>query len=225
MVITQETLQEYLSMLRIRYGVEVVEKSSSAFMRAIGKLMFFNKGFMTDYITTIGSRVYWPNMEQMYMHPDRAFGAVFHEAQHAADYRWNPFIFVLTYLAPQVFFILALISVLAIFFGNWWLFGLLALLFLLPLPAIGRAILEMRASSCEMALNLWRYGEQTISVKHMEGLVARFTGPDYYYMLPSRKLVEWLAYRYLGKINSSNGGHTSLQQITLSFRQRHGLKV
>jgi hypothetical protein len=218
-------LQEYLVTIRRRYGVEVVEKTTSRFMRVLAVLLFFNKKFLTEYITTIGGTIYWPNVEQMYMYPDRAFGALFHETQHAADYRWSPFLFVTTYLSPQIACLLSCLSVLSVVFGVWWLLWLLALLFLLPLPSVGRAVWEMRASSAEMALNLWKYGEQTISEVRMSGLVRRFTGPDYYFMLPFGKLVEWLAYRYLGKINSTHGTHTEVQKVTLGFLQRHGLKV
>jgi hypothetical protein len=224
MVVTQEMLQEYLALVRRRYGVEVVEKTTSRLMRMLAPLLFFNKTFLTGYITTIGATIYWPNVEQMYMHPDQAFETLFHEVQHAADYRWCPSIFVVTYLVPQICALLAIGAVLAAVLNPWWLLWLLALLFLLPLPAVGRAIWEMRATSSSMALNLWKYGEQTISEKRMSGLVARFTGPDYYFMLPSRKLVEWLAYRYLGKVNETHGTHTTVQGVTLAFLQRHGLK-
>jgi hypothetical protein len=225
MVVTQEVLQEYLALMRRRYGVEIEEKTTSRFMRTLGRLMFFNKTFLTGYITTIGATIYWPNLEQVFMHPDQAFDTLFHEVQHAADYRWCPFVFVTTYLAPQIFFALAIFAVLATVLGNWWLLWLAALLFFLPLPSVGRAVWEMRASSTSMALNLWKHGEQTISEKQMDRLVERFSGPDYYYMLPSRKIVEWLVYRYLGKINETSGTHTEVQRVTRGFLERHGLRV
>jgi len=224
MVVTQEVLQEYLAIMRRRYGVEVVEKTTSPFMRMLARVLFFNKTFLTDYVTTIGATIYWPNVEQMYMHPDQAFETVLHEVQHAADYRWCPFVFVTTYLMPQVFAPLAVMAALAAVLGPWWLLWLLALLFLLPMPSIGRAIWEMRGSAAQMAFNLWKYGEQTISEKRMARLVDRFTGPDYYFMLPSRKLVEWLVYRYLGKVNETYGTHTTVQRVTLGFLQHHGLR-
>jgi hypothetical protein len=218
MVITQELLREYLEQARLRYGVEVVEKTSSKFMRMLATLMFFNKTFLNGYITTIGTRIYWPNVEQMYMHPDTAFGVLFHEIQHAADFKNSPAFFVTTYLAPQIFFLITIVAILAAFFGNVWLLWLLAILFLLPMPAIGRAIWEMRGTSCGMALRAWDNIE--ISDVYVKAVVGRFTGPDYYFMLPSKKLVVWLLNRYKKRI--SEGGLTEVQKNTYAFLQQHG---
>ena len=140
MVVTQEVLKDYLDQARRYYGVEVAEKTTSRFMRLLATLMFFNKTFLNGYITTIGTTIYWPNLEQMYMHPDAAFGTLFHEVQHAVDYRGASVFFVGTYLGPQILFLLALLSLLALAFGNLWLLWLLAILCLLPLPSIGRVL-------------------------------------------------------------------------------------
>ena len=221
MVVTQETLQEYLSQARRRYGVEVVEKTTSKFMRVLATLMFFNKTFLEGYITTIGATIYWPNIEQMYMHPDQAFGGLFHEIQHAADFRRAPGFFVSTYLGPQILVFAAIVSLLSLLLGNFWLFWLLAILFLAPIPSIGRTIWEMRGTSCGIALRIWNGIE--ISDAYKEAVVDRFTGPDYYYMMPFDKIVLWLFERYKKRISA--GQFTDAQKFTHTFMQQHGIVV
>jgi hypothetical protein len=219
MVVTQEVLREYLDQARRYYGVEVTEKTASKFMRLLATLMFFNKSFLNGYITTIGTTIYWPNLEQMYMHPDAAFGTLFHEVQHAVDYRRASVFFVGTYLGPQILFLLALLSLLALALGNLWLLWLLAILFLLPLPSIGRAVWEMRGTSCGIAMRVWE--NHDFPDAYTDAIVDRFTGPDYYYMLPSRKLVMWLFSRYKNRVLS--GKLTEAQKFTYTFLERHGM--
>jgi hypothetical protein len=221
MVITQEMLQEYLAQARRRYGVEVVEKTTSRFMKILAKILFFNKTFLDGYITTIGATIYWPNLEQMYMHPDTAFGTLFHEIQHASDFRRTPGFFVLTYLAPQIMVLISIMALLSLPFGKLWLLWLLAVLFLAPLPSIGRSIWEMRGTSCGIALRIWEGLE--ISDAYLDAVVDRFVGPDYYYMLPMESLVRKLFNRYKNRVLS--GKFTDAQKMTYTFLQQHGKMV
>lgn len=219
MFVTQETLQEYLSQARRRYGVEVVEKTTSRFMRLLAAPMFFNKKFLNGYITTIGATIYWPNMEQMYMHPDTAFEVLFHEIQHAADFRKAPGFFVTTYLSPQILFLISIFSIFALLFGGHWLLWLLAILFLAPIPSIGRAIWEMRGTSCSIALGIWNNTE--ISDTYIDATIDRFKGSDYYFMMPSKRVVVWLFNHY--KKNILAGKLTDAQKMTYAFLQQHGM--
>ena len=45
------------------YDFKIKYKNESLFMKVIGFLLFFNKTFMTNYITTIGSTIYYPSRE------------------------------------------------------------------------------------------------------------------------------------------------------------------
>ena len=217
MFVTQEVLQEYLNQARRRYGVEVVEKTTSRFMRLLAALMFFNKKFLNGYITTIGATIYWPNIEQMYMHPDAAFRVLFHEIQHAADFRKSPAFFVITYLSPQILFLISIFSILALFLGSYWLLWILAILFLAPIPSIGRAIWEMRGTSCGIAVSSWDNTE--ISDAYMESVIDRFMGSDYYFMMPSKRVVVWLFNHYKKSILA--GKLTEAQKMTQAFLQQH----
>lgn len=52
--VLDETVEEFPKFL-------VVKKSESRFMKLIAWLLFFNKTFMTGYVTTIGNRMYVPD--------------------------------------------------------------------------------------------------------------------------------------------------------------------
>ena len=43
---------------------KIVSKQDSKLMRILGKILFFNKDFMTRYITVIGNTVYVPSKTQ-----------------------------------------------------------------------------------------------------------------------------------------------------------------
>lgn len=69
----------------------IVNKSESRFMRFLSRLLFFNKAFMTGYVTTIGRTIYCPDGQI-------SDATRLHELQHVADYRkYGPW-FVLSYL-------------------------------------------------------------------------------------------------------------------------------
>jgi hypothetical protein len=70
---------------------KIVAKEDSTLMKIIGKLLFFNKGFMTNYVTTLGSTIYAPGGEISDI-------TLQHELVHVKDWkRWN-ILFSLSYL-------------------------------------------------------------------------------------------------------------------------------
>ena len=213
--ITQAHLKEYIDLCEEKWGIKVVEKKYSWLMRAIGKLLFFNKGFMDHYITTIGRTVYWPNLDDALKNPDGMFDTYFHEAQHGHDFIRFSVFFILSYISPQIWMLLFPLAFLGISHGNaWWLF-LLCVPLIGPIPSYFRAMWEWRGSSCNIALSIWRYG--TFSDGHKEALVRRFKGPDYYYMWPFPK---WFR-KKLAKIEEKirAGKLTTVQRETYKFLQ------
>lgn len=157
------------------YGITVKFKNESGFMKVLSKILFFNKNFMTTYASTIGSTVYFPSRSWVAANPTAAAIILAHELVHVADARkLTAPVFALVYLAPQLFSLFALFAVVH---SLWWL---LCLLFLLPWPALGRAILETRAYSvsCMMhnAITGW-----------IPDYTEKFTSPAYYYMWPFAK--------------------------------------
>ena len=127
-------------------GFKIIDKRESALMRVLSFVLFFNKVFMTRYITTIYPKVYVPELPWA---PDKPLGRLSilaHEYVHLKDRQRLGLLFNILYLSPQIFALLSLGAI----WNMWWL---LALLFLLPLPSPGRAWLEMRGYRMTMAIN------------------------------------------------------------------------
>lgn len=171
-------------------GFKVVKKEDSRLMKFLAIILFFNKDFMSRYTTTVGSTIYMPQA-----HLDvgtRSLPTLAHEAQHVWDNnRWYGHIFyAVGYVAPQVFAIGAFLSLLAIWFSNWWLLALLSLIFLAPIPAPGRMVIERRGYLMTMACVWWMGGNAR--VEEDGWLVDNFANSAYYWMWPFRKsLVRW----------------------------------
>lgn len=215
-VVTNEVFAEYRAFCEAEWDVKIVEKGSSGLMKAIGKVLFFNKRFLTGYITTIGTTVYWPEAEKV----DRYdFATLFHEAQHAYDYKRFPPWFVSSYLSPQILTILVLLAFVA-FTGNLlWLVWLFALLFIAPCPSVFRTHWEMRGLGCGMAFRIWTKGEDT--ERFIQFAVDRFRGSDYYFMWPFVGSMKKKLARAEQKIR--NGELTEVQRATYEFLVARGL--
>lgn len=142
-------VQTFIDTLSKQYAnVEIKPKSSSKLMKAIGWLFGVTKispEFMTRYITIIGSTIYFP--DNMLANPDgeSMLRTVAHETVHANDAkRFSAPLFSFLYLFPQSLGLLALLSLLA-FWKAGFIWCLLFLLCLAPLPAPFRYWFELRA--------------------------------------------------------------------------------
>ena len=89
---------------------KIVEKQDSKLMRILGKVLFFNKNFMTRYITVIGNTVYVPSKQWVKDNPYNALEVFCHEWVHMKDNRDLGPIFKILYLTPQIFAGCALFS-------------------------------------------------------------------------------------------------------------------
>lgn len=163
---------------------QIKSKQESKFMRFLAKLLFFVKGFLTGYVTTIYPVVYFPKLPYART-LDRSFNDILyitvlaHEYVHLYDRKRLWQLFNLLYISPQI---LALLSLLAIVSSLWWLVALVALA---PIPSIGRAWLEFRGYRMTMAVYWWLSGRRRSS----EDLAYYFTSSSYYWMMPFRKLM------------------------------------
>ena len=168
--------------LATEMGVKIKTKEDSWFMQLLGKLMFFNKNFLKDYISVIGNTIYFP--KEVYENDGVTAFVLTHELRHAKDYQTWSFQFIsLLYLFPQI---LGLLFILGFFLHPLWF---LCLLFFLPIPALGRAWVEARAYGTETAIRELLYGEKGIA----EYKIRAFLDSSYYFMWPFRKSVEcWL---------------------------------
>jgi len=144
----------------------------------LAKVLFFNKNFMTRYITVIGSTVYVPSKQRMKENPYAALEVLCHEWVHMKDNKAMGPLFKLLYLTPQIFSLVALAS---LWTGNLWWLGFLV--FLLPFPSFGRSELEMRAYSVSMAVAWWVLEQEP----DYEKISKYFTSSAYYWMYPIKE--------------------------------------
>ena len=172
-------------------GAEVVAKEDSGFMKFLNVFVgVFNKHFMDRYITTIGNKVYAPKGKCEWM-------TLAHEFVHMSDeydrYGW---MYKPMYLFPQILAFGALGA-----FGAFWniqlLWCLLFLVFLAPLPAPGRAHIELRGYGMSLAVRYWQsqlpedrnFGKFDEDL-WIEWMAKQFTGPSYYFMYPFKESVQ-----------------------------------
>lgn len=181
------TIRSRVPKFKIRY------KRGNAWQRFLGTLLFFIRGnaYMEEFTTTLGSTVWFPSEEFVEADRWKAFKILAHEYLHLMDRQSRPVFFEFLYAMPQLLSILSVLALMAFFFGAWWLMALLALVFLAPIPALGRMGLEQRGYAMGLAINIWRHG--TIRQEKRDYLHDVFEGSAYYWMWPYKKDIdEWI---------------------------------
>jgi hypothetical protein len=151
-----------------------------------------------------------------------------HEGQHAYDAKRLTFpLFALIYGFPQLLGLLGvpLAVLLVCLTGSWLgLLGLLALVFLAPIPAIGRTILELRGYRVSLSCDYWTYNGQIDFAHEIKSFTEIFEGGSYYYMgafLLGDYVEDKLSY-YLAELNAGRGYQgdpylTAVRKLALSF--------
>ena len=186
-------------------GFEVKFKDESILMKIIGYILFFNKTFMTNFVTTIGRTVYWPSKEKLEERDVGALVTLAHEYQHAKDaQKITSFLFSILYLFPLI---LALPGVLVAFSSpiwitlmvlgtiswSWWLLPfIITLIFLLPLPAPWRKHYELKGYTMSLFATNEVLKEREFTVEERTDILKsqissknqHFTGASYYFMWP-----------------------------------------
>ena len=145
-------IQKYIKDVASKYSkkpIQLKPKSSSKLMKAIGWFFGITKispRFMTDYYTTIGNTIYYPDDALDTTDPIDFLKIISHECIHIKDSnRFGNMLFTIMYLGPLLLTSLSLLAFVAIFASKLWLLWLLALLFLAPIPSYGRYHFEKRA--------------------------------------------------------------------------------
>ncbi len=164
--------RKYFPDLKISY------KDQSIFMRIIGTLMFFNKAFMNNYITTIGNTIYFPSKEFV---NDNEVGnslILLHELIHISDSKkYGSLLFKLGYLFPQILILLCL----PLFLLSWKIALPLTILFCLPLPAYFRMNFERRAYFVSLYAS-YKYNKFIDLKKEKSNYLSQFKNSSYYFM-------------------------------------------
>jgi hypothetical protein len=171
--------QVYFPKLQIKY------KDQSWFMKLLGKLLFFNKGFMTEYTTTIGDTVYFPNEKFVKLRQVSSSVILLHELVHLNDQKkMSKPLFTLSYLFPQI---LVPICLLMIFLVTWKVMLPLALVFSAPIPAFFRMHWEKRAYLSSFYV-MRLLGNRLNFDPHLKSQEAKFLtnfhDSSYYFMWP-----------------------------------------
>jgi hypothetical protein len=145
-------------------------------MRFLAVLLFFNKGFMTEFSTTIGNTIYLAKRHEGDVE------VLAHEYTHVFDSRrYGAFIYSLQYLFPQCLALLSLLSLGAIA-TPWWppaFYFITALVFLgclAPLPAPWREKYEFRGYKMSLVVLSLSYKQVPVG-----WAVRQFFSTDYYY--------------------------------------------
>lgn len=161
-------------------GFSVEWKSESRLQRALGSLLFFVPGYMTNYTTVMFDTMYLPEIART---PEFNLGdTLAHEFVHLWDAK-NDRLFNLKYLFPQALGLLAV--------GAFWnLWFLLALVFLLPIPAPWRMKYELRGYTSQLAMAYWaaRWPDEIQDIAYW--VPEHFTNGSYYWMWPFKESIQ-----------------------------------
>jgi len=136
------TFETVLTETQKYFPVEIKYKDENTLMKVIGTLMFFNKNFMTKFITTLGNTIYFPSRQWVTDHPEDAKVTLIHEAIHMQDEKKYGILFKIGYTFPLW---ISLLVPFLLFVLSWKIVLPLALFFLLPLPSPFRMMFERKA--------------------------------------------------------------------------------
>ena len=185
--------EEFENNIKRNYVFDIKYKDESNFMKLLGTILFFNKGFMTHYITTIGNTVYFPNRDFIKNYDDGAIRVLAHEIVHVSQKeKYGMILYSLMYLFPQCLALFALLAFLA-FIWLPFLWCLLFLVFLAPIPAPWRKKFELGGYTMSLYMLDLRLRElnypddrilEELSVYAMKINAQNFKGPGYWFMWP-----------------------------------------
>lgn len=169
-------------------GFELRIKDDSKFMRTLNFFVrIFNQEFMSRYTTTISPVVYAPR-DKLENNKAGMWRTLAHEWIHLREaQRLSGFVWGFRYLLPQSLAPLAFLSLLAIWWGPWWLLNLCWLILLAPLPAVFRAEEEFKAYTMSFAADYWYHG--SVHEHTIEYTATNFYTGQYYFMRPFKKRV------------------------------------
>lgn len=173
--------------------IEITTKESSNLMKLIGWFLAaiqINKTFMTNYITTIGTTIYFPEKLLEEIAPKRFMEVVIHECVHAVDEHNNKLFYKPTYL-PELFIGLPLLIIsIVLFVLKFWIAAsillALALLCILPVPKPGRYHWEIRAYSTSLGIAHIFNEDKAYTNQIKRWVCGQLTGSSYYFTWPFR---------------------------------------
>ena len=166
---------------------ELKDKRESRLMIFLSKILFFNKDFMTKYVTTIYPKVYVPELPWKLSNWDEgssisAMATLAHEYVHLKDRKRMGLLFNFLYLFPQNLVFFSLLGV----FNPWWY---LCLLCALPIPSPTRAWLEYRGYRMTMFV-YEHFGAMRNIDDFVDWIAEHFVNSSYYWMFPAKSYIK-----------------------------------
>lgn len=197
------TVTDFIEYCKNQHGLEIRIKNKDypeGLYRIISKFIkLFNPMMDDGYITVLFGDVWVPGnwfdeSGRLVKKEMQVIELLIHEMVHEDDRKkLGSLLFSLIYLFPQVLGLLSLLSILS-FIWPWMLWFLAFSVFLLPLPAPGRAWLEVRGYRINVAIAKLFNGERYAEI--FAGMIfsRQFKSPAYYWMFPlfKRRIVKEL---------------------------------
>ena len=175
-------------------------KEDSLLMKICAVLLFFNRNFMEGFITTLGSKVYFPR--KVLTSPSRVWPILAHEWIHIKQSHKDGIILhSLKYIFPQILSVFALLSFFALWFSKAWLWNLLFLVFILPFPAYWRAEKEFEAYMMNIFI---AYKQGYLTDKYIQSRAKHFYRSSYYFMWPFKKSIIARFYEETEKVKAGD---------------------
>jgi len=219
---TEEWAKLYLDEVGSKYAKKIHLKSKANpnwLLKLIAPIVkVFNKTFMTDYITTLGNTIWYPEGWLERGDVKSRLAIIAHECIHIKQSsKQGNFVHGFLYLFPQSLVVFSLFALLAIPFSLWWLLCLLFLLFLAPIPAPFRYMKELEAYRVKLIFfeYVWNSNEEMMKLAKNH-VVKHMTGSDYYFCWP---FPNWI----LKDLDKESALEEEQYQEIVKFLERHNL--
>jgi hypothetical protein len=192
---TKEIVQLYINEISVKYhpNTQVRMKDESKLLRLVRPFVeLFNKRFWDGYVTTIGNTIWVPPKWFENGDAKSRLQLIAHETIHIRQSKkWTSFLFKVLYLFPQSFVVFSLLSFLAIPFGPHWLWCLLFILCLTPLPAPFRYMFELEAYRVKLIFfrHAWKTTPEMVQWAK-DGIIQNLAKSDYYFTWPFVKTIQ-----------------------------------
>ena len=179
-------------------------------MKVLSKVLFFNKRFMTGYVTTFYPKVYVPKLPWKEKNHSPAIATLAHEWVHLYDRKRMGLLFNFLYISPQCFFPMGFLG----FYNPWFFLFFLAVL---PIPSPGRTWAEIRGYRMTIAVYYWLSGQKV----DFKWVVDQFISSNYYFMWPFRG---WLMKRFQKEFEKIKKDELSTDLIMIKNIVRRNMK-
>lgn len=191
--LAQKFLNEVTLKVNPKFNIRKKSEPKTLYSFVSKIIRIFNKEVDERYITVLFGTMWIPDS---FLEKDEKEQLVIlaHETTHEFDRkRLSSFVFGGGYLFPQVLSLLSVLSILSIWYGSTWLFSLLFLLLLAPLPAPVRMWIELRGYRTNFLFDRFvdKTDPETLGF-YLDYYVSQFTSSAYYWMWPFKEHLKGL---------------------------------